>query len=59
MTHALENALRRGEVRESLDPTGSARLLVATCQGLMVVGKANPDETVLRAIVDNAFVALA
>ncbi|MCX4750526.1 TetR/AcrR family transcriptional regulator [Kitasatospora sp. NBC_01287] len=59
MTHALENAVRRGEVRSSLDAAGSAKLLVATCQGLMVVGKANPDEALLRAIVDNAFVALA
>jgi TetR/AcrR family transcriptional repressor of nem operon len=38
-----------------VDPAGRARLLVATSQGLMVVGKANPDEEVLRAIVDNAF----
>ncbi|MFD9483716.1 TetR/AcrR family transcriptional regulator [Streptomyces sp. NPDC059991] len=59
MTHALENAARRGQVRASLDPVGSAKLLVATCQGLMVIGKANPDEAVLRAIVDNAFAALA
>jgi len=40
------------------DPVGIAKLLVATCQGLMVVGKANPDEAVLRAIVDSAFAAL-
>lgn len=59
MTHALENAARRGQVRASLDCAGSAKLLVAACQGLMVVGKANPDEALLRAIVDNAFAALA
>lgn len=59
MTHALQNAARRGQVRASLDCAGSAKLLVATCQGLMVVGKANPDEALLRAIVDNAFAALA
>ncbi|MEU9047855.1 MULTISPECIES: TetR/AcrR family transcriptional regulator [unclassified Kitasatospora] len=58
MTTALENARRRGEVREAVDPAGSAKLLVATCQGLMVVGKANPDEALLRAITDNAFAAL-
>ncbi|MEU3405008.1 TetR/AcrR family transcriptional regulator [Streptomyces sp. NPDC006670] len=58
MTHALENAARRGQVRASVDPAGSAKLLVATCQGLMVVGKANPDGTLLRSIVDNAFAAL-
>ncbi|MFJ3788457.1 TetR/AcrR family transcriptional regulator [Kitasatospora sp. NPDC090091] len=59
MTRALETAARRGEVRTGLDPAGAARLLVATAQGLMVVGKANPDEAVLRAIVDNAFTSLA
>ncbi|MEZ0091380.1 TetR/AcrR family transcriptional regulator [Streptacidiphilus sp. EB129] len=58
MTHALENAGRRGEVRAGLDGAGSAKLLVATCQGLMVVGKANPDAALLRAVVDNAFAAL-
>lgn len=59
MAAALRNARSRGEVRGSVDPVGSAKLLVATCQGLMVVGKANPDETVLRAITDNAFATLA
>ncbi|MFE3581139.1 phospholipase D-like domain-containing protein [Streptomyces vinaceus] len=59
MTHALENAARRGRVRALLDCSGSAKLLVATCQGLMVVGKADPEEKLLRAIVDNAFLALA
>ncbi|MFE2554133.1 TetR/AcrR family transcriptional regulator [Streptomyces sp. NPDC059355] len=59
MTTALRNARGAGEVRASVDPAGSAKLLVATCQGLMVVGKANPDETVLRAITDNTFATLA
>lgn len=59
MATALRNARDGGEVRASVDPVGSAKLLVATCQGLMVVGKANPDETALRAIVDNAFAGLA
>jgi len=36
-----------------------AKGLVATSQGLMVVGKANPDEEVLRAIVDSAFTGLS
>jgi len=31
---------------------------VATSQGLMVMGKANPDEEVLRAVVDSAFTGL-
>ncbi|MFG3053573.1 TetR/AcrR family transcriptional regulator [Kitasatospora sp. NPDC048239] len=59
MTTALRNARDAGRVRASVDPSGSAKVLVATCQGLMVVGKANPDATVLRAIVDNAFAVLA
>ena len=58
MTVALVNAKRRGQVRTDLDPATAARVLVATCQGLMVVGKANPDEEVLRAIVDGAFANL-
>jgi hypothetical protein len=32
---------------------------MATSQGLMVVGKANPNREVLEAIVDNAFADLA
>ncbi|WP_042421056.1 TetR/AcrR family transcriptional regulator [Streptacidiphilus anmyonensis] len=59
MTTALGHARDRGEVRASVDPAGGAKVLVATCQGLMVVGKANPDATMLRAIVDNAFAVLA
>jgi TetR/AcrR family transcriptional repressor of nem operon len=57
-TAALRTARRRGEVPASVDPVGAARLLVATSQGLMVVGKANPNEEVLRAIVANAFAGL-
>jgi TetR/AcrR family transcriptional regulator, transcriptional repressor for nem operon len=56
---ALRNAIQRGEVRATLDPVGAATLLMATGQGLMVVGKANPDRTVLQAIVDNAFAGIA
>lgn len=58
MTTALRNARDAGEVGAAVDPVGTARLLVATSQGLMVVGKANPDEAVLRAIADNAFAVL-
>jgi TetR/AcrR family transcriptional repressor of nem operon len=42
-----------------VDPVVRAKLLVATSQGLMVVGKANPGEEVLRAIVDSAFAGLS
>jgi TetR/AcrR family transcriptional repressor of nem operon len=54
-TRALRNARRRGEIPASTNITGMARLLVATSQGLMVVGKANPDKAMLQAIVGNAF----
>jgi TetR/AcrR family transcriptional repressor of nem operon len=55
---ALRTAVRRGEIPDDTDPAARAKGLVATSQGLMVVGKANPDEEVLRAIVDSAFAGL-
>jgi TetR/AcrR family transcriptional regulator, transcriptional repressor for nem operon len=54
-THALENARRRGEVPESVDPRAKAAQLMATGTGLMVVGKTNPGRTVLETIVEAAF----
>jgi TetR/AcrR family transcriptional regulator, transcriptional repressor for nem operon len=57
-TAALRAAIRRGEIPADVDPAARARGLVATGMGLMVVGKANPNEEVLRAIVDNAFTGL-
>jgi len=56
---ALRTAIRRGEVPASVDPASRAKGLVATSQGLMVIGKANPDEEVLRAVVDGAFAGLS
>jgi TetR/AcrR family transcriptional regulator, transcriptional repressor for nem operon len=58
-TDALRTAIARGEIPASVDPVTRAKGLVATSQGLMVVGKANPDEEVLRTIVDNAFIGLS
>ena len=58
-TAALRTAIRHREVPASVDPVSRAKGLVATSQGLMVVGKANPDEEVLRAIVDSAFAGLS
>jgi len=58
-TAALRNAIRLGEIPAPTDPAARAKGLVATSQGLMVVGKANPDEEMLRAIVDNAFTGLS
>ncbi len=54
----LRTALERGEIASSIDPAGTAALLVAISQGLMVVGKANPETEVLYAIVDTAFAGL-
>ena len=55
----LRTAIRLGEIPATVDPVARAKGLVATSQGLMVVGKANPDEEVLRVIVDNAFTGLS
>jgi TetR/AcrR family transcriptional repressor of nem operon len=57
-TIALRTAQRRGEIPAAVDPVARAKGLVAASQGLMVIGKANPDEEVLRAIVDSAFAGL-
>jgi TetR/AcrR family transcriptional regulator, transcriptional repressor for nem operon len=58
-TAALRTAIRRGEIPADIDPVTQAKGLVATGMGLMVVGKANPSEEVLRVIVDNAFSGLS
>lgn len=58
-TRALGNARHRGEIHESTDVASAAGLLVATSQGLMVVGKANPNREVLEAIVSSAFAGLS
>jgi TetR/AcrR family transcriptional repressor of nem operon len=57
-TAALRTAQRRGEIPAETDLVTRAKGLVAASQGLMVIGKANPDEEVLRAIVDSAFAGL-
>ncbi|HEY7880166.1 MAG TPA: TetR/AcrR family transcriptional regulator [Streptosporangiaceae bacterium] len=57
-TTALRRAQQRGEIPAAVDPVARAKGLVAASQGLMVIGKANPDEEVLRAIVDSAFAGL-
>jgi TetR/AcrR family transcriptional repressor of nem operon len=57
-TDALRTAIDLGEIPASVNVRAVAKGLVATASGLMVVGKANPDEEVLRIIVDNAFAGL-
>jgi TetR/AcrR family transcriptional repressor of nem operon len=58
MARALATAVRRGDVRATLDPVGAAKSLMASALGLMVVGKADPDRAVLTAIVESAFVGI-
>jgi TetR/AcrR family transcriptional repressor of nem operon len=58
MARALATAVRRGDVRATLDPVGAAKSLMASALGLMVVGKADPDQAVLTAIVESAFVGI-
>ena len=58
-TDAFHTAASLGEMpTESVNVTAVAKGLIATASGMMVVGKANPDEEVLRIIVDNAFAGL-
>ncbi|WP_412543221.1 TetR/AcrR family transcriptional regulator [Longispora sp. K20-0274] len=57
-TRALRVAARRGVIGPAVDVAGAARLLVATSQGLMVVGKVDPDRAALEAIVHHAFTGL-
>ena len=57
-TGALRTAIDLGEIPASVNVTAVAKGLMATASGMMVVGKANPDEEVLRIIVDNAFARL-
>ena len=57
-TGALRTAIDLGEIPASVNVTAVAKGLIATASGMMVVGKANPDEEVLRIIVDNAFAGL-
>jgi TetR/AcrR family transcriptional regulator, transcriptional repressor for nem operon len=57
-TEALRTAIDLGEIPASANVTAVAKGLLATASGMMVVGKANPDEEVLRIIVDNAFAGL-
>jgi TetR/AcrR family transcriptional regulator, transcriptional repressor for nem operon len=57
-TSALNNAVDVGDLPASVNVAATAKGLLATASGLMVIGKANPDEEVLRIIVDNAFARL-
>jgi TetR/AcrR family transcriptional repressor of nem operon len=55
---AFERALRRAQARRDLardrDPRGLARFLLATIQGLRVMGKARPEPRLLQDIVESA-----
>jgi TetR/AcrR family transcriptional repressor of nem operon len=51
---AIERARAAGQVPPDLDVAGAARLLVATMQGVRVLGKAGAGEAELQAVVDAA-----
>jgi len=55
---ALRRAHERGEIPKSSNVPALARFLMSTAQGLMVVGKANPDPDLLKDIVDSALRAV-
>jgi TetR/AcrR family transcriptional repressor of nem operon len=55
---ALENAKRRGEIPDHIDPAAKATSLMAAGMGLMVVGKTEPGKEVLETIVAAAFADL-
>jgi len=55
---ALRRAVERGEIPESSNVPALARFLMSTAQGLMVVGKANPNPHLLADIVDSTLKAL-
>lgn len=55
---ALGRAVERGEIPEPSDVPALARFLMGAAQGLMVVGKANPDPRLLGDIVDGALRAV-
>jgi TetR/AcrR family transcriptional repressor of nem operon len=58
-TEALRTAVRRGELPATADPEQIVSRLAAAAMGLMVIGKVNPNEEMLRAIVDSTFAGLA
>lgn len=58
LTRALARAQRQGEIGVEQDPRALARFLVATIQGLRVVGKATARSDVLRDVVAVALRAL-
>ncbi len=58
LTRALARAQQQGEISVDLDLRATARFLVATIQGLRVVGKATADPAVLHDVVQVALRSL-
>lgn len=56
--NAIGRAVERGEMAPDTDVVALSRFLVAASQGLMVVGKARPDEASLRDAVESTLEAL-
>lgn len=55
---ALDRARTRGELSDDADPQSLAAFLLTAIHGLRVVGKANPDPTLLSAAIESALAAL-
>jgi TetR/AcrR family transcriptional repressor of nem operon len=58
LAQALERSRDRGELPPDADPQALAAFLLTAVQGLRVVGKANPDPTLLGAAIDSALAVL-
>ncbi len=58
LTRALARAQQQGEIGADLDPRATARFLVATVQGLRVVGKTTVDPAALHDVVGVALRSL-
>ncbi len=55
---ALCRAQEQGELKAGKKPRALARFLVATIQGVRVIGRVNPDPAVLKDIVESALLSL-
>ena len=52
---ALQRAVRRGEIQRDVDIPSLAKFLIATNQGLVVMGKAGADRAALNQVVETAY----
>ena len=63
MEETFENLVRRaqeeGDISKTFDPKNLAVFLNGTVNGILVIGKANPDRQILESLVETAMQALA